>query len=202
MENLLTLAALTLVLVLIPGPNVALIIANSLKHGTRFGLVTVAGTTLGVALQLSLVVLGLTAIIALAADVLVWVKWAGVAYLVYLGVRAWCEPPVDLSNVKSTREHSKVMFWRGTGFAIVNPKTLIFNAAFLPQFLSSENAGIGELLLIASVFLMVLAFGDSLWAIFAGFARPYLIGFGRLANRISGGFLITAGAGLALARDE
>ena len=202
MENLFTLVALTIVLVLIPGPNVALIVANSLKHGTRFGLITVAGTTLGVAMQLALVVLGLSAILALAASVLVWVKWVGVAYLVYLGFKAWREPAHELLDVKSQRGHYKALFWRGMGLAVINPKTLIFNAAFLPQFVSSGNTGPGQFLLVAGVFLLVLGLGDVLWAVFAGFARSYMARFNRLTNRVSGGFLMAAGAGLALARNE
>ena len=67
--------------------------ANSLKYGFREGAVTVLGTTLGVALQLGLVVLGMAAVIELAAELLTWIRWVGVAYLIYLGVRAWREPP-------------------------------------------------------------------------------------------------------------
>lgn len=202
MENLLTLAFVTIVLVLIPGPNVALIVANSLKHGTQFGLITVAGTTVGVAIQLALVVLGLSAILAFAASVLVWVKWAGVAYLVFLGIKAWREPAHDLMDVKSQRAHSRTLFWRGLMFAVINPKTLIFNAAFLPQFVTVEGSQTSQLLLIATVFLVVLGLGDALWAVFAGFARSYLSRFNRLANRVSGGFLMAAGAGLAVASKD
>lgn len=202
MESLLTLAALTLILVLIPGPNVALIVANSLKHGTKFGLLTVAGTTLGVAFQLTLVVLGLSAVLAFAASVLVWLKWAGVAYLVFLGFKAWREPTVELNGITAQRGQSAVLFWRGMVLAVINPKTLIFNAAFLPQFISVENAGSSQLLLVAGVFLVVLGLGDALWAVFAGFARAYLARFNRLTNRVSGGFLMAAGVGLALARNE
>ena len=79
--SLIALALATAVLVSIPGPNVALIIANSLRHGIGAGVVTVLGTTLGVALQLALVVIGMAAILEYAADVLTWIKWAGVVYL-------------------------------------------------------------------------------------------------------------------------
>jgi len=202
MENIITLVTLTIVLVLIPGPNVALIVANSLKHGTRFGLITVAGTTLGVAMQLLLVVLGLSAILTLAANVLIWVKWIGVAYLVYLGLKAWREPVIELLGVESQRGNYKTLFWRGMGLAVINPKTLIFNAAFLPQFVSSESAEPSQFLFVAGVFLLVLGLGDVLWAVFAGFARTYMARFNRLTNRVSGGFLMAAGAGLAFARNE
>ena len=95
--NILTLIVATLLLVSIPGPNAALIVANSLRDGLRSGFVTVFGTTLGVAMQLGLVVLGMAAVVELAADLLQWVKWAGVVYLVWLGVQTWRSPAYDLT---------------------------------------------------------------------------------------------------------
>jgi len=194
-ENLLALGFATAVLVAIPGPNVALIVANSLRFGLREGAVTVLGTTLGVALQLGLVVLGMAAVIEFAAGALAWVRWAGVAYLVYLGVRTWLQSAEDLGNIGP----KPAVFWRACMIAASNPKTLLFNAAFLPQFLSS-GAGAGQFLLIAAVFLAVLLLGDLLWAAFASSARRVLIRFGRLRNRLTGAFLIAAGIGLALSR--
>ena len=90
------LVAATVVLILIPGPNVALIVANSLKHGLRLGLVTAAGTTMGIAIQLLMVVAGMAALIDVAASALIWIKWIGVVYLLYLGIRTWNEPADDL----------------------------------------------------------------------------------------------------------
>ena len=195
MENILALAVATAVLVAIPGPNVALIVANSLKYGFREGAITVLGTTLGVALQLVLVVLGMAAVIEFAAELLTWIRWAGVAYLIYLGIRAWREPPSDLAEIAPR----PAVFWRGCMIAAVNPKTLLFNAAFLPQFLPG-GAMPGEFLLIAGVFLAVLLAGDLLWAVFATSARPILGRYGKLRNRLTGGFLVAAGIGLALSR--
>jgi threonine/homoserine/homoserine lactone efflux protein len=194
-ENLLALSIATTVLVAIPGPNVALIVANSLRFGLREGAVTVLGTTLGVALQLGLVVLGMAALIEFAAGVLTWVKWAGVAYLVYLGVRTWLQSAEDLASIGP----KPAVFWHACMIAASNPKTLLFNAAFLPQFLST-GAGAGQFLLIATVFLAVLLLGDLLWAAFASSARRVLIRYGRLRNRLTGGFLVAAGIGLALSR--
>ena len=93
--NLLALAAATAVLVSIPGPNVALIVATSLRSGLRAGFTTVFGTTLGVAIQLLVVAIGLAAIVELAANVLAWLRWAGVAYLVWLGIATWRAPVRD-----------------------------------------------------------------------------------------------------------
>jgi threonine/homoserine/homoserine lactone efflux protein len=195
-ENLLALSVATAVLVAIPGPNVALIVANSLRFGLREGALTVLGTTLGVAMQLGFVVLGIAALLEFAAEALTWIKWAGVIYLVYLGVSTWLQAASDdLGSIDA----KPALFWRASVIAAINPKTLMFSAAFLPQFLS-PGAGAGQLLLIATVFLSVLLVGDLLWAAFASSARRVLAHYGRLRNRLTGGFLVVAGIGLALSR--
>jgi len=196
MSNVLALVAATAVLVVIPGPNVALIVANSLKHGFRSGVVTVLGTTAGVGLQLALVVVGMATMVELAAETLTWIKWAGVVYLVVLGIRTWREPATDLTDIEAAR----VLFWRGCLLAALNPKTLLFNAAFIPQFVGSENASASEFVLVASVFLAVVFLGDVLWAAFATSARRALGRFSGLRNRLTGAFLTAAGIGLALSR--
>jgi len=195
MENVIALIAATLVLISIPGPNAALIVANSLRVGLRAGFVTVFGTTLGVAIQLALVVLGMSALIEVAADLLQWIKWGGVAYLVYLGVQTWRAPADDLAAVQAR----PAIFWRACLIAAANPKTLLFNAAFLPQFVASGSTSV-HLMLIAAIFLVVLLLGDLLWAIFAQAARPSLQKAAGLRNRVTGAFLILAGIGLASSR--
>ena len=194
--SLIALIAATAVLVAIPGPNVALIVANSLGNGFRAGVATVFGTTVGVGLQLALVVFGLAALISASAEALHWIKWAGVAYLIYLGIRTWREPAGDLPRVEST----PALFWRGCLVAVVNPKTLLFNAAFIPQFVGSETATIGGLAIVASVFLAVLFAGDVLWAVFASSARRVLQRYAAARNRLTGAFLTAAGIGLAISQ--
>jgi threonine/homoserine/homoserine lactone efflux protein len=198
LDNIFALVAATTILILIPGPNAALIVATSLSNGLRLGLVTVLGTTIGIALQLVAVIGGLAAVIEMAASALSWIKWMGVAYLVYLGARSWIQTPDDLSQIKS--QSGAHVFWRGVLLATVNPKTLLFNAAFLPQFLTSvENVGF-QLCLITGVFLLVILVGDSLWALFAASTRDWLIRVGKIRNRMTSGFLFGAGLALALSR--
>lgn len=202
MELLPALVLATAVLVLIPGPNVALIVATSIAAGTRAGLTAVAGTSAGVALQLALTVFGLSALVAAAADMLVWLKWAGVAYLFWLGVRTWMAPAEDLTRVTARPAGHRKLFWGGLAIAVVNPKTLMFNSAFLPQFVSAEaTMSVGpQLAIVSAVFLGVLVLGDCLWALLAGKARVLLGRTARARNKIAGAFLIGAGAALSLAR--
>ena len=129
-----------LALVVIPGPNVALIVANTLARGFRFGAMTVLGTTVGVALQLAAVVLGLAALLQFAAGLMIWVKWAGVAYLLYLGVTSWRCGAAEAPDVPApSRAPTWTVFWQGLAMATINPKTLLFNAAFLPQFVGTHR---------------------------------------------------------------
>jgi threonine/homoserine/homoserine lactone efflux protein len=194
--NLIALSIATAILVMIPGPNVALIVANSIRYGFRAGATAALGVTCGNAIQLVLVVLGMAAIIQFAADALTWIRWLGVGYLVYLGIRTWNTPADDLSNVEAV----PAVFWRAVIIAAINPKTLLFIAAFLPQFVVLDTGIIGHPATVAAVFLAVLLAGDVIWAAMAGSARQLLDRFATARNRITGAFLVAAGVGLAISR--
>src|SRR5262249_60129261 len=79
----------TSILILIPGPNVSLIVANSVAYGTRYGLLTVAGTSSAVLVQVIITALGMTAVLGTLAYWFEWIRWIGVAYLVYIGIQQW-----------------------------------------------------------------------------------------------------------------
>jgi threonine/homoserine/homoserine lactone efflux protein len=200
LELYLGFVSAVLVLVAMPGPNVALIVANALARGPRAGLVTVAGTTAAMLVQISLVIAGMTAAMATLSEVFEWVRWIGVAYLVFLGIRAWRAPEQDLSAVSPAARPDRSAFLRGVLVSLTNPKTLLFYAALLPQFVEPSQPAGPQLVLLAATFVVLAAAGDSLWAIFAGRARQLLAGRGRLRNRLTGGALLGAGLGLALAR--
>lgn len=199
LESILLIIPATLIMVAIPGPNAALIAANSLRYGLATGLTTVAGITLGLAVQLAFVVIGIAALVELMAEALVWLKWAGVAYLLYLGIRTWTAPIDD--GAHGGTAHRRASLCQGVLIATSNPKTMLFLAAFVPQFVSGDAATTKiELSVLAAVYLAVGAFGDCLWAILASRARTVLNRYKHLHNKISGGFYCGAGIGLALAR--
>ena len=196
----LAFVAASAVLILIPGPNVALIVANSVAHGTRFGLLTVAGTSSAVVVHLALTVLGATAILSFLAASFDWLRWAGVIYLVCLGVRAWRAPAVDLAGTEAQARSVKLIFGRGFLVGLTNPKTLLFYGAFLPQFVTPGPTVADQLLLLAATFLVEATVLDGLWAVLAGRLRKLLRTHVRLRNRLTGSLLVGAGLGLALAR--
>jgi len=198
LDNILALIAATAVLILIPGPNVALIVANTLRYGHRYGFVTVLGTTLGIGVQLVFVIGGFAVLVDMAVTALTWLRWLGVAYLIYLGIRTWNEPASDLSEVRAGTDNKA--FLRGLGLAVINPKTLLFTAAFLPQFLGQSMHVTSQLVILSAIFLLTVGIGDAMWVVFAGSARGCIEKIGKLRNRIAGGFLVGASVGLALAR--
>jgi threonine/homoserine/homoserine lactone efflux protein len=195
------IAAVT-VLMAIPGPNVALIVANSVAHGTRYGLLTVAGTSAAMVLQLALVALGMTPLLGALGSWFELLRWIGVVYLVYLGIKTWCAPAVDLTLTRPERKSSRRMFTRALLVSMTNPKTLLFYGAFFPQFVSAEHPFLPQVVLLSLTFMAVAVLVDGSWALAAARARHLLARRGRLRNRISGGMLIGAGAVLAMARQK
>src|SRR5689334_12889989 len=185
---------------LIPGPNVALFVANSLAHGTRYGLLTVAATSTAVVVHLALTVAGATAALSVLAAGFDWLRWLGVAYLVWLGIATWRAPAVDLAATRPQVRSARLIYARGFLVGLTNPKTLLFYGAFFPQFITPGPTAADQLLLLAVTFLGVAIVLDSLWAILAGRLRALLVARAKLRNRITGGLLVGAGLGLALAR--
>jgi threonine/homoserine/homoserine lactone efflux protein len=192
--------AATAILMLIPGPNVALIVANSIAHGARFGLLTVAGTTAAMIVQLGVTALGMTALLGDLARAFEILRWIGVAYLLWLGFNAWRAPAFDLTKTVPQPRSSRAIFLRGFLVSLTNPKTLLFYAAFFPQFLTPDAGFASQIALLAATFLAVALTVDSGWALLAARFRGLLAVKGRLRNRLTGGLLMGAGLGLALAR--
>jgi threonine/homoserine/homoserine lactone efflux protein len=191
------------VLMLVPGPNVALIVANSVAYGPRYGLLTVAGTSSAVAVQLGLTGLGMTGLLGALGAWFEWVRWIGVAYLVHLGVAQWRAAPVDLTRTRPEPRSARAIYARALLVSLTNPKTLLFYGAFFPQFVTAARGDVGaQIALLSATFLLLAVTVDGGWALAAGAARRLLAAHGRLRNRVSGGLLLGAGLGLALARRE
>ena len=192
--------AATILLILIPGPNVALIVANSLAHGARFGLTTVAGTSAAMVIQLALTVLGMSTLLTGLAAGFEALRWIGVVYLLYLGLKAWRAPEVDLTKAAPQAKSSRAIFARGFLVSLTNPKTLLFYGAFLPQFVTPGAGLTQQLILLSATFLVLAIVFDSLWALLAARFRKALAVRAKIRNRIAGVLLMGAGVGLALAR--
>ncbi|MEO3428275.1 LysE family transporter [Pelagibius sp. CAU 1746] len=193
----------TVVLILMPGPIVTLVIANSLAYGQRTGLATVAGSTSGNALLVAAGALGLTTLLALAADVFEVLRWAGVAYLIYLGLKQWraalrAEAAPGMPATRSARR----AFGQAVLVAITNPKTIFFYAAFFPQFIDPALAAGPQLLAMSLAFVAITVLLDGAYALLASRVRGLFASAraNRVRHGITGTLLLGTGLGLALAR--
>ncbi|MBT5298634.1 MAG: LysE family translocator [Rhodospirillaceae bacterium] len=192
----------TALLVLMPGPIVTLIVANTLTHGTRTGLATSIGSTTGTGVLLAVGGFGMVWVLAFLSDWLIWIRWAGAASLFYLGVRQWRAPVHGLDETDADQGPPKAVFLHGFIVAVTNPKTILFYAAFFPQFIDPAGSVATQLTIMSFTFLVIALILDSAYALMAGRLRPWLTGThrGRLRNRITGSLLMVTGAGLALVR--
>lgn len=202
LELYLAFVLATAVLIVIPGPNVTLIVANGMAYGARRALVTVAGTQAAQAVQLVVVALGLASLMAVMAHWFEWLRWFGVAYLLWLGVQRWRARPVGEGPADPPGARPRVLFWQGFLVSLTNPKVLFFYAAFFPQFVDPALPAGPQLAVLCASFLVIAALLDGGYAVLAGRARRWIADpkRQRLGNRITGTILIATGAWLALAR--
>lgn len=187
-------------LMLLPGPNMALIVANSLAYGARWGVLTVLATCSASMVQLLLVAVGMATVVSELGGAFEWLRWAGVAYLIIIGLQQWFAPAPDLSGVRAQPRSLSRIFGRAAMVSVTNPKTLLFYAAFFPQFVAPDRPVVTQVLVLAGLYLLIALLLDSLWAMVAGQLRRVIGRRAGLVNRLSGGVLISAGVGLALKR--
>ena len=191
------------ILVLIPGPVVTLVVANSLSQGSRSGLATVAGASIGNAILLGATAVGLVAFFALMSEIFEVVRWAGALYLIWLGIRAWqVNGGQGLTVTAAAKKRSRTVFVQGFLIAITNPKAIIFYIAFLPQFVDAHLPTGPQLLAMIVTMIIMALLSDSAYAVLAGRARGWFTSPSRrrLQGRITGTLLIGLGCGLLFAR--
>jgi len=199
-STFLTVALASFLLVIVPGPSVTVIIANSLRAGTKAGLLNVAGTQLGVLLMIVIVAAGLETVVSIMGEAFFWVKLAGALYLIWLGIKM-LRSDGQLGNAEHVKPPKVGYFWQGFLVLWSNPKALFFFGAFLPQFVDLSRDTFSQTMLLGVIFLVLASLCDSVYAILAGKAgswltRPKV----RIAEIGSGICLIGGGIWLALAR--
>lgn len=196
----LTYLAACVALVIVPGPTVTVIIANSLRHGSRAGLANVAGTQAGLAVMLAVLALGLQAVIATVGALFDVLKLLGAAYLIYLGVKLW-RGGGTLPGIEDAPTVRRSFFWQGVAVIASNPKALLFFGAFIPQFVDPAGAVMAQTLLLGATFMVVATVLDGAYALLAGRAARHLTNRRvRVLEIVGGSALIGGGLALALSR--
>src|SRR3954451_8125116 len=197
----LAFVAACIALALLPGPVVTLIIANGLRHGTRAALINVAGAQTGLAIVIGIVAVGLTSLMATMGYWFDWVRFAGAAYLVWLGIKLIWSPVEGVDADAPPPPPRGGFFLQGFLILLSNPKVLVFFGAFIPQFMDMEKDHISQVALLGATFMVTGAITDTIYAVLAGRARVFFSGERiRLLSRISGGFMVGGGIWLALTR--
>jgi homoserine/homoserine lactone efflux protein len=188
-------------LALTPGPNMSLFIANGTTHGTRAALLTVFGATLGLSVLVALATIGMTSAMAIMAEWFDVIRWAGAAYLVWLGIgrlrAAFAAAPLEPVAAPADGRY----IWQGALVSLSNPKVLLFLGAFFPQFINPAAPIAPQLALLAVTFVVALAGVDCCLAMAVGAAKSWFTARRRrFADGISGVLLLGGGLWLAVAR--
>ncbi|WP_329172279.1 MULTISPECIES: LysE family translocator [unclassified Streptomyces] len=194
-DRLLAFAAVSFLLIVIPGPSVLFVVGRALAQGRRAALTTVAGNTLGAYLLVIAVALGVGTVVERSELVFTVLKLLGAAYLVYLGVKAMRQRgalQASFSGEGPAYGGARTL-WEGFAVGVANPKTIVFFAAVLPQFVDRHHGHIAvQMLVLGLVFNVIAVVSDSVWGLAAATARSW---FARSPRRLA---LVGAIGGLSM----
>jgi homoserine/homoserine lactone efflux protein len=192
--------AACILVAIIPGPMVALVVANSLSHGPRAGLANVAGSQLGLAIMIGVLVVGLSSVIATMGVWFDWLRFAGALYLVWIGIKMLRAAGGSLETVTIAAPRGG-FFLQGFLVMMSNPKVLLFFGAFIPQFVRMEGDTNAQIVLLGVTAMVVAMVSDGMYAVLSGrVGRMLSRGRLRALSVASGLCLIGGGVWMALAR--
>ncbi len=195
----LAFVAAAIAMLVIPGPTILLVIGQSLGGGARNALPLAAGVALGDLTAMSLSMAGLGALLAASAAAFTVLKWLGAGYLVWLGVKLWRAPVSATAAPPLAAGRALRQAWLVTA---LNPKSLVFFVAFVPQFLDPARPFLPQATILVATFVVLAGLNAAAYALLAGrlsgaVRRPWLR---RAFNRAGGAALIGAGLAVALRR--
>jgi len=163
------------IILVIPGPTIILVVSQAIAHGRKSVVPLVAGVLAGDFTAMTLSLLGLGAVLSASATLFVVLKWIGALYLVYLGIKLWRTDPADHETTMAARPDSAQALFRGAYIVTaLNPKSIAFFVAFLPQFINHQAPTCAQFLVLGSTFLVMATVNAALYAVFAGHLRDTL----------------------------
>ena len=181
-----TFLVASLALAVTPGPAVVYLLTRTIAHGRRAGFASLAGVALGNFGNALGASLGLAALFAVSAFAFTVVKFGGALYLIYLGVRALLSQPIPSPLQRPAAPSAWPVFRDGFVVALLNPKTALFFAAFLPQFIDPSGSAILQSVLLGTLFVLVAASTDVVYVLVAARVLPALAAAGRAAGSADG----------------
>ena len=193
----LAFAAAATVVILIPGPTTLLVTGHAMSSGTRVALASLIGVTLGDIAAMTCSVLGFGAVLAASAEAFLILKWVGAAYLVYLGVKLWRAPAVAFEASGTVGKPRSIPRAIAEAFSVtlLNPKGILFFAAFMPQFIDPHRATLPQVLVLGGTFDLIAATSLVCYIVMASRARRVAASARavKIMNRVGGTMLIGAG---------
>ncbi|MBW9089967.1 LysE family translocator [Rhizobium wenxiniae] len=200
LEHWLAFVAASAVLLAIPGPTILLVISYALSHGRKVASATVAGVALGDFTAMTASMLGLGALLATSAMLFTALKWVGAAYLIYLGVKLWRSPVSGQAEVVEDDDDAPAVrpfrvFLHTYAVTALNPKSIVFFVAFLPQFLDLTRPLFFQMAVFEVTFLILATINAALYGLLASMARNTIRKpkVQRIVNRTGGSLMIGAG---------
>jgi len=159
MENYLIFVGASIVLCIVPGPDMVFLLTRCIAQGSRAGVLAALGINLGAYVHLTAAAFGLSAILANSSAAFTVVKWTGACYLIYLGIRALISKsgPLSLDPNGVARQSGRAIFWQGFTSDVLNPKVAVFYIALLPQFVNVHERHPTQQLLFLGATLNVIA---------------------------------------------
>lgn len=196
-EHWLAFVAASAIMLAIPGPTILLVISYALGHGRRTTSATVAGVALGDFTAMTASMLGLGALLATSAAIFTVLKWAGAAYLIWLGIKLWRAPIADeaAADSEAPAERPVRIFLHTYIVTALNPKSIVFFVAFLPQFLDPTRPLVNQMLIFETTFLVLATINATTYALMASAAKKSIRKpkVQRIVNRTGGSLLVGAG---------
>lgn len=196
LEVWLPFALASALILIIPGPTIILVISQAVAHGRRSVVPLVAGVLLGDFTAMTLSLLGLGAVLSASAALFNIFKWIGAIYLIYLGIKLWRLDP-NKNPIQNNAKNSSARSLLKSSFVVtaLNPKSIAFFVAFLPQFIDPLKPAFFQLTLLGGTFLLLATINATLYAFFAGQLSEYMKkrNIRKLFNWCGGSALIGAG---------
>src|SRR3979411_1313044 len=165
--------AACIALALLPGPVVTLVIANGLRHGTRAALTNIAGVQAGLAIMIGIVAIGLTSLMATMGYWFDWVRFAGAAYLVWLGIKLIRSPVEGVDADAPPPPPRGGFFLPGFLVLLFHQKAVVVFGALSRQFMDMEKDHISQVVLLGATFMVTGAITDTIYAVLAGRVRLF-----------------------------
>jgi threonine/homoserine/homoserine lactone efflux protein len=174
LSTLVLFSAAALALLVVPGPAVLYIVAQSVSHGRRAGVVSMLGIQAGGLVHVAAATIGLSSLLVSSATAFTVVKYAGAAYLVCLGLQRLLTREEAAASGEAGSRDLRQLFYRGAIVNVLNPKTALFFFAFLPQFVDPDGPVALQMLGLGLLFIALAVLSDGAWALAAGTAGGWL----------------------------